>query len=395
MGNRWKAVTLEQAKQHSLYGVGGWLVLFALGLALSLLRELGSLNSEATKAGMALGDFLSVDHPAISFIKFSLWLQVGMTAIIYWLMFSKHRSFRPVTTALLLGSWPVLALLGLVHQFPGLGEILAFGLVSWLISCAVWVTYLQRSKRIRVTFENLVLANDENLHGGQQDLHKEPFTPSDTKPMAIRVPNVQPERPVGRQAGESENVEVREAFWAAALAELESGDRRPGLWAKAFSEAQGDEARARANYLAHRSRELAQKEVAVRAQTLADEEARRQAQQQQAQLEEERLSSYRRSVNELDTASEAVIRYFVEAVPEEHRAFVFSLTNEVGGTLLHTAAREGFAELAEALLEKGADPAVPGPKGLLPHEVAEKNGHWRLAERIERSLMGLRAGRGR
>ena len=49
---------------------------------------------------------------------------------------------------------------------------------------------------------------------------------------------------------------VDEEFWAKALAEFEGDKRRPGLWARVFSDAQGDEAVAKANYLKHRAEEL-------------------------------------------------------------------------------------------------------------------------------------------
>lgn len=47
-----------------------------------------------------------------------------------------------------------------------------------------------------------------------------------------------------------------ERYWAAAIAEFDSAARRAGLWARVFSEAQGDEALAKANYLKARTAEL-------------------------------------------------------------------------------------------------------------------------------------------
>ena len=43
-----------------------------------------------------------------------------------------------------------------------------------------------------------------------------------------------------------------ENLWAQALTELDTGTFKPGLWAKAFSEADGDEAKAKAKYLQFR-----------------------------------------------------------------------------------------------------------------------------------------------
>lgn len=47
-----------------------------------------------------------------------------------------------------------------------------------------------------------------------------------------------------------------ESYWAAAMAEVESGQRRPGVWAKAFAEADGDEAKAKAAYLKVRVQQM-------------------------------------------------------------------------------------------------------------------------------------------
>lgn len=47
-----------------------------------------------------------------------------------------------------------------------------------------------------------------------------------------------------------------EQFWSVALAEFEGSSRRTGLWAMAFSEAQGNEAVAKATYLRIRATEL-------------------------------------------------------------------------------------------------------------------------------------------
>jgi hypothetical protein len=61
--------------------------------------------------------------------------------------------------------------------------------------------------------------------------------------------------------------------WAAALAELESGGRQPGLWARCFAEAQGNEQIARAKYLTARARQLAD---VHRAQALKTQQAEEQ-----------------------------------------------------------------------------------------------------------------------
>jgi hypothetical protein len=49
---------------------------------------------------------------------------------------------------------------------------------------------------------------------------------------------------------------VNDEMWKQALEEYESNARRAGLWARLFAEVQGNEALAKANYLAYRAQEL-------------------------------------------------------------------------------------------------------------------------------------------
>lgn len=67
---------------------------------------------------------------------------------------------------------------------------------------------------------------------------------------------------------------LEEEFWAEALAEYESNERRPGLWARVFSKAEGNEAVAKASYLKQRAEELfLEQQQHVRAQEQAEREA--------------------------------------------------------------------------------------------------------------------------
>lgn len=59
--------------------------------------------------------------------------------------------------------WPVLERTTLAAQtsrIPGIDAGLGADFIPWLVTCPVWVTYLQRSKRVRVTFEHKVLADN-------------------------------------------------------------------------------------------------------------------------------------------------------------------------------------------------------------------------------------------
>ena len=240
--SRWQKVSIEQARQHPLYGIGGWLVLFTIGILLSLLKELGAVNGEAHKAGMTMTELFAIDNPAVAYLKLAFGLQTLAIIVIYWFLFSKHPSFRKVATALLLAGWPTAALLGLIYPFPGLGFSLASGFFSWVLSCAVWVTYLQRSKRVRITFEHCVTI-------------KQPGGAVTVKSAAPAV-DVLTEPAVAKGAISHSRAAPAEEFWSTALAEFEGASRRSGLWARAFAEAQGNEAAGKAAYLQFRAAEL-------------------------------------------------------------------------------------------------------------------------------------------
>lgn len=280
MASNWRQVPIDQAQRHPLYGVGGWLLVFAVGLLLGFLKEVGAVRGEAYKAGLTISDLLSIDDPAVSYLKLAFALQFLIVVVIYWLMFSKHPSFRKVVTGLLLVGWPAAALLGLIHPFPGLEGALGLGFLSWAFSCAVWITYLQRSQRVRVTFEHCIAASG-SVHS-QISSRPAVAGPSSTSTLASNV-EIAPPHHSSMQPQPAAALE--EELWAIAAQEMDSQGRRIGLWAKAFAEAQGNEPAARANYLKWRVLQLQHEFEGRRKQA---EEAQRAAEEhgQQAALTE-------------------------------------------------------------------------------------------------------------
>ena len=65
---------------------------------------------------------------------------------------------------------------------------------------------------------------------------------------------------------------TEENHWAAAMAEVESGQRRPGVWAKAFAESEGDETKAKVAYLKARVQQLTDAVRAVEAREEAEKQ---------------------------------------------------------------------------------------------------------------------------
>lgn len=160
MTRQWQTVDSQIAIQHPLYGVKGWLVIFGVSIFLDLFRVLTPLADEANSAGMTLFRFLNLAYPEIVFTKILLTLNGATAVVIAWLLFTRHPKFRIVSSALLIACWPVAAALSAVIGVPELREMLAESIGPWAISSVIWVTYLQRSKQVRVTFERCVLVGD-------------------------------------------------------------------------------------------------------------------------------------------------------------------------------------------------------------------------------------------
>ena len=301
MASNWKQVPIDQARHHPLYGVGGWLIVFAVGLVLGIMLELGAVRGAAYEAGIPLSDLLSIDNPAISFLKLAFGLHFLIVVIIYWLMLSKNPSFRKITSMLLVASWPASALLGVVNPFPGFGAALGLSFFSWVLSCGVWVTYLHRSKRVRVTFEHRVAApgpvNLEvvspystsrslaartpatNLDAADSNSRRNRMLREAAVTPATNFEGVAPLN--GSDAQRHAATTSDEELWAIAAHEMDSQARRVGLWAKAFAEARGSEPEAKVNYLNWRVSQLQQEFEDCRKQT---QEAQRVAEEREQEV---------------------------------------------------------------------------------------------------------------
>ena len=327
MSRLWTKVPLAEAQRHPLYGVKNWLAVFAFGVLLGGLQGLAALNVEAHKSGTTITQLLAIDHPAIAFVRFSIWLNAGIVSVIFLALITKNPRFRVIASSLLLAEWPLCALLVFIYPFAGSGEALARSLFTWVFSCAVWVTYLNRSKRVRVTFEHTIIAESTgsmptstdgslpqpdhvatpspasaSIQHHQQNVTRPTTTaPDGTQPMRDTVPTSSSEKFV-KATPRSASVAAAllrpekqvtatpaEEFWAEALVEVDGDSRRPGLWARAYSEAQGDDAVAKAMYLDRRARQLESEHV------LSVEHRAREVQEQAEELERKRLAEAQRA----------------------------------------------------------------------------------------------------
>jgi Zn finger protein HypA/HybF involved in hydrogenase expression len=269
--SKWRYVGKETAAAHELYGVGGWLLFFAVGCILGLLVDLGRVNTDARSMGLSAGDYLSIPHPSISLAKATLLFEVIAVMSIYWMMFIKSVNFRRYASLLLLSMFPVVCLVALANSYEGVGAVLVSGFIRWAVSCAVWVSYLQLSKRVRVTFEHCIPEGSEDAV-----TQKQVASPPDAKPLVAAATT--------RTLVETDAIvnpadEPEERFWAIALKECNDQNMRPGLWAKAFADAHGQESVAKAQYMRSRAAQLQAEHNLLEEMKLAEQERVRQAEE--------------------------------------------------------------------------------------------------------------------
>jgi hypothetical protein len=372
MSNTWIRISPEEAAVHPLYGVKNWLAVFAVGILLGLLRELGSLSGEAHKAGMTVIQLLSVDHPAISFAKLALGLNFVLVTLIYWALLTKHPKFRVIASLALLSYWPLAAIIGAMFMFDGLGQALALSLFSWVFSCAVWVTYLQRSKRVRVTFEHCINVNDsstarpsESAEAPLNAMRAAPISVQDRKEIKDRASSTLAGTPTKAESFQfySSTASVDESLWEVALAEFEGGNRRAGLYAKVFAESNGDESLSKAAYLRERIDQLVAERVEQdRSGTEIKESAERAAKSEFEGLKAKFITGKQLQPEEIQTLVQHLHLDSTLPVLCERRR---------GETLLHWCARLGLKHELEILLENGANPNASNANGQRPSAVTD------------------------
>lgn len=247
---RWIKISKDEAKKHELYGAGGWLLVFAFALLLGLLAQLGQARSLAHDAGMDLSELFGLDLPIVGFLKLNLGAQFLQTVVVYWMLVAKPTIFRQATTWLLVATGPVVVAAQLIgNPFPSAGSIAVEAMLPWIISSTVWVVYLNQSLRVRVTFEHKIRTDKTTI------VDPPPSSPAGSRKRATSLTsnNNTPALTVSH----TPELAAEERHWAQALAEFDGPDRRPGVWARSFVQAQGDETKAKAFYLAVRAEQIA------------------------------------------------------------------------------------------------------------------------------------------
>ncbi|MBV7539463.1 DUF2569 family protein [Acidovorax sp. sic0104] len=251
----WIEVSQEEARKHPLYGVRGWLLLFAVGMLLAAVKSLGDAGSMAKDAGLTLSQMFELGIPLVRFYKTALGAQVLQTTVVLWMMLAKPAAFRVMTSWILIIGFPATAVVQLVlAPFDGNTATLSEMSILWAISCATSVTYLNLSRRVRVTFEHRIRSDDAMM--AVVAAPPSALTREQREVPSAQAPARQHVHPAIHSSAASETV-TDEDHWAQALAEFDGPGRRPGLWARSFVQAQGDEIKAKVFYLGARVDELA------------------------------------------------------------------------------------------------------------------------------------------
>ena len=180
---------------------------------------------------------------------------------------------------------------------------------------------------------------------------------------------------------------IQEGFWATAMAEVESNERRPGLWAKAFAEADGDEIKANAAYIKARFQQMLGVAQAEASQQRNKDAKTKALALELAKIEEidEVMADF--SLDCLDnngsarwgTISEPQLKLLIK------RKNISTIVNKRDSikrnTLLHMCAEYGMLDEVRALLVAGANPNQSNAQGMLPfHMTKNKDVRWLLDE---------------
>lgn len=164
MASTWVKVSSELAKKHPLYGRGGWLVVLAIVVAFSFLKQVSELRAAAFQAGMSEFELLGIDHPFVTLLKSVLVIYFVFASTVLWSLLARHAKFRLIATTAFASLWPCVFLVSFaLPETPGVAESLVAGTIPWVISCIIWITYLHRSKRVRVTFDSCIRSDDPIL----------------------------------------------------------------------------------------------------------------------------------------------------------------------------------------------------------------------------------------
>lgn len=387
MTKQWKKIPLKDAQAHPLYGIKGWLLLFVIGSVFGALASIGQINSAALKEGLTLSQLLSIDTSLVSWIKFSLFVDVLTAAIVMVMAFTKYPNFRPIVSLIMLLGFPITAAIGFSMNLPSeFGNDIAKGVFRWLAMCAVWVTYVQKSERVRVTFEHAIPEDAPSLKIHTPMYSPNPTTNHSTSEPMPHPPEIKPqsptiqegkllERPFSTTHTVVNQSTTEEDHWAVAMSELDGDSRRPGIWARAYAESDGDETKAKVAYLKSRVQQLT---TATQALAAESERQRMEAVAKERVAAKERKQVVEVAVSSFVSTGDISMDQIKLLMCDLDKAHLIRLKDSKrGNTLLHLCAELDMIEEVHALLQAGADPQLSNNNGqravfLSKHPVIKK-----------------------
>lgn len=263
MTSKWRVIPTEEAKKHPLYGVGGWLLFLIAGMmVIGPLLNAGRINAEILSAENQYPALVSLNEWKT--YKLATWWTFAIAAALSFygglgLVQDKNWTAVSKAKAILWICGPVasvaLGLLVPIFAFgnaQGIGVEFIWPLIVSLIGASIWTAYLSNSQRVRLTYEHSVLC-ESSAAGDALATRQSPSISS--KPIKSQIKHM-PDVNTQTSVHVTQTTQIDEEFWAKALAEYDGRTRRPGLWARVFSEADGNEALAKASYLKCRAEEM-------------------------------------------------------------------------------------------------------------------------------------------
>lgn len=155
---------------------------------------------------------------------------------------------------MLCATFPLTALVALFAQVDGVGFELVKAGIGWLIYTSIWVTYLYRSRRVRVTFESAVRSDDSSLQRFADA--GTPFRIVDEGPSADLLSQNAKALPSGFGKSSEVDTDTDDKIFAAIADELETGAIDKALWTRLFAECGGDERKQKVRYIQIRAERL-------------------------------------------------------------------------------------------------------------------------------------------
>jgi hypothetical protein len=274
-----------------------------------------------------------------------------------------------------------------LKQSIGAIEFHAWFWIVFLVVSALWlIVASQLTRRLleRKTTEEGYLLQDKDMAGLSK---KQEVLLSPTRPLNEGMSNRQSAvnsaetsanrmNPLARDTATTVplpamNTEssTEEDHWATAMAEVDSGQRRPGVWAKAFAESEGDETKAKVAYLKARVLQLTD---AVKIDQAHQALARQQEADDAQALVLEKRRIVQEAISNFTINREISNEQLTLIVRNADANQLTSIRNSVtGNTLLHICAERDMLLEVDGLLTARADPQVSNNKGIRPEFLAK------------------------